>query len=231
MAAAALAATVLAIHAVPDAATPEDRVYADRMLEAAGYVGQARDFGDLSQFENQLRAIAAVQDAVIEVAVTDAEIPFDRTREPRDAFELRKGLCYDRSRAIEKGLDALGLETRHVSVYAVDGRTALGALLTPGNDSHALTEVRTAKGWMAVDPNVRWVGRTADGEVLTVAGLRGLDLAAVRWEGGQSSPPHAIFSKPFVYILGLYSRHGRFYPPYTPVPDVNWRQLLQNFSG
>jgi hypothetical protein len=37
-----------------------------------------------------------------------------------------------------------------------------------------------------------------------------------------------IDGAPFTWIYSLYSRHGRFYPPYDPVPDVNWAELAQN---
>ena len=40
-----------------------------------------------------------------------------------------------------------------------------------------------------------------------------------------------ILGRPFTYLFGLYSRHGRFYPPYTPVPDLDWGQLGYNFGG
>lgn len=234
-AASALVLAVFALHNVPDAVTEEDRDYGERILAAAGYTGAKREFGNLIAFDNvdafsnQFKAIAAVQDAVIRVAAQDDEIPFGHAREPRDAFEQKKGLCYDRSRTIEKLLAVLGLETRHVSVYATEGTSAIRALVTPGNDSHALTEVKTSRGWLAVDPNVRWMALTAEGTPLTVAGLRSIDMAHAAWASSPTVKPHSIFLKHFTFVRGLYSRHGRFYPPYTPIPDVNWRQLAQNF--
>lgn len=223
-------AAILALHNVRSAPTGEDAVYTDRILSAAGYEGLKGGFGDLGDFDNQIRAIRAVQDSVLAVAKDNEEIPFDRTREPRDAYEQRKGLCYDRSRAIEKMLAVLGFEIRHVSVYSTRERNGLMAILTPGNTSHALTEVRTGKGWMAVDPVYRWIGLTKAGQVLDVAALRNLDVESETWAEGITAKPHPIFRGPFVMVRGLYSRHGRFFPPYTPVPDVNWQQLLTNFG-
>jgi hypothetical protein len=225
-----LALVVLAaIHDVPVSATQEDIQFGDLMLAEAGYSGPKRALGDLTSFDTQLKAILAAQDTVIRIAPRDEEIPFDRAREPRDLFEMRKGLCYDRSRALEKLLAMMGLESRHVAIYSTAKRGALAALLTPGNDSHALTEVKTARGWMTIDPNTRWIGLTQDGRVVDIAGLRALDAAKTAW-AGEGAQPHPIFSAPFVFVRGLYSRHGRFYSPYTPVPDVNWRQLVQNFT-
>lgn len=224
-------AAVLAVHNVPAAPTEEDIVYTERILAASGYEGPTRGFGDLEEFDSQIRAIRAVQDSVLAVAKGNEEIPFDQPREPRDAYEQRKGLCYDRSRAIEKMLAVLGFEIRHVSVYETHERPALLAVLTPGNGSHALTEVRTGKGWMAVDPINRWIGLTRDGRVLDVASLRTTGVATGPWAESVPGKPHSIFRGPFVLVRGLYSRHGRFFPPYTAVPDVNWRQLLTNFGA
>jgi hypothetical protein len=32
----------------------------------------------------------------------------------------------------------------------------------------------------------------------------------------------------FVFVYGLYSRHGGFYPPFVPLPDFDWAQLHHN---
>ena len=45
----------------------------------------------------------------------------------------------------------------------VEAGSALGALATPDTLSHALTEVKTRRGWMIVDSRTRWAGLTADG--------------------------------------------------------------------
>ena len=90
-AASALVVAILALNNVPDGYTEEDIVYGDRILQAAGYEGPKRGFGDLALFENQIRAIAAVQDAVISMAKLDEEIPFDHAREPRDIVRAEEG--------------------------------------------------------------------------------------------------------------------------------------------
>jgi hypothetical protein len=223
-------AGLLAVHNVAVLPTEEDIAYGDRILAAAGYEGPKRDLGDIATFEGQIRAIRAVQDAVIRMAERDEEIPFDQEREPKNIVELRKGLCYDRARSIEKILAYIGLEVRHVSVYEARGAGPVSPVLTPGTRSHALSEVRTTKGWIAVDPNVRWIGLTADGTPRSVPGLRSTSSGSVVWDESNSGQPHPIFLEPFVFVRGLYSRHGRFFPPFTPIPDVNWRQLLQNFG-
>ncbi|MGE5600898.1 MAG: hypothetical protein ACM3X2_05145 [Pseudomonadota bacterium] len=79
---------------------------------------------------------------------------------------------------------------------------------------------------MIVDSKTRWAGLTSDGKPF--------DLASVphdphlKWNSAVKAPLPEIYGAPFAWIYGLYSGHGRFYPPYDPVPDVNWAELAQN---
>lgn len=223
---AALAAAVA--HDVPTEPTAEDKRYAGLILSAAGYADAGLGEGAKpDDFEGQVRAIVAVQDAVLRVAGENRAVPFGQPREPKDVYELRHGLCYDRSRVIEKLLAWLGFETRHVAVYAAEP-SWIAALLTPQSPSHAVTEVLTRKGWMAVDSNRRWIGLDRSREVAAVGDLRHEGAAGRAWAAESSAPIDKIFRKPFIYVRGLYSRHGYFFPPYTPVPDYNLRQLAGN---
>ena len=87
--------------------------------------------------------------------------------------EAGKGLSYNRSRAIETILRLYGLEKRHVAIYSTaETGSAIRSLLTPGIDSHAISEVRTLNGWMAVDSNAPWIGPTADGEIVETSDMR-----------------------------------------------------------
>jgi hypothetical protein len=102
------------------------------------------------------------------------------------------------------------------------------ALLTPGTSSHALTEVLIQKGWMAVDPDIPWIGLTND---LTVVSVRALQENAGKdyvWHNLAKTDHNDILKSDFSYVVGLYSRHGRFYPPYNPIPDINYPQFIFN---
>ena len=63
---------------------------------------------------------------------------------------------------------------------------------------------------------------------------RPIDLAMLRndkvrkWSRLVPDPVPPIYAKPFTCAYGLYSRHGRFYPHYNVVPDVNWSEMLDN---
>ena len=59
-----------------------------------------------------------IQDAVLAHAPIDAGFSLNQPREPEYLDKARKGLCYDRSRAIEKTLTLMGFEVRHAAIYS-----------------------------------------------------------------------------------------------------------------
>jgi hypothetical protein len=231
MAAAAVLAVltggVAALHNVPKEPTTEDRRYIALMLEEAG-AGTVLERHP-SGFAEQVAAILAVQRAVLAASPGTNEIPLGSRREPADLYRARFGNCFDRSRAIEKALEAIGLPTRHANVYSTaENGSALLALVTPGIESHAVTEVLTDRGWLVVDPLQPWIGLDAEGRPVSLEGLQERIFDPPAWSDQVKARPNPIFEKSFTYVIGLYSRHGRFFPPMTPVPDVNWPDLIRN---
>lgn len=225
---------VLMAHDVPTEVTAEDRSNGRQILTQAGYNDLDKMERSLTTFEGQVSVIFAVQDAVMDLttAPTDIGIPFDTTREPGDLLIHKVGQCYDRSRSIEKILDSFGMETRHIAVYSTaETGSKIISLLTPQISSHAVTEVKTAKGWMVIDSNARWIGLTEDSLAMSIDDLQSLEHKKVRWNSRNQAKMSAIFSKDFTYVIGLYSRHGRFFPPYSPIPDYNIRHLLTGLFG
>jgi Transglutaminase-like superfamily len=190
--------------------TPEDRA-ATRAILAPSY-------------QKELDLIRYVQAQVLARSPENRSIPKGQTRELADVMREGRGLCFDRSRAIEKALESLGFETRHVAVYG-----SLLAALLPGIASHALSEVRTTRGWMLVDSVSLWIGIDANQEPVSADRLSAAGADGIDWP--QDQPPiNELFEQDFVHVYGLFSRHGQFYPPWTPFPDVNWRELAENFS-
>jgi hypothetical protein len=206
-----------------------DKEFASLMLREAGYEPSNLKKGAGTDFEAEVRSIAAVQDAVLKAAPESRAIAFAREREPKDLYELKYGLCHDRSRAIEKSLTWLGFRTRHVSVYSTRDASWYWALLTPHSDSHAVTEVLTSKGWMVVDSTRRWLGLEQNRRPVSLAQMQDGGIHA--WAPESRDRIHRIFTDSFVHIRGLYSRHGYFYPPYGPVPDYDLEQIVENFHG
>lgn len=222
---AVLMVAVAAVHNVSVEPTPEDRAAAEAILSRNGAsVVLSRP----ATFAEEIDLILAVQAAVLDAAPVDEEIPQGQAREPQDLLTHGKGLCFDRSRAIEKMLKLAGLETRHIAVYSTrETGSALVSLATPQVSSHAVSEVRTSRGWIVVDSNDRWIGLSQAGEPYSMAEIRGRN-EPVRWSERVPATINGIFEAPFTWLYGLYSRHGMFYPPYTPVPDVNWGEFAAN---
>lgn len=210
---------VAAVNEVDTNPTDEDRQTATIILGKAA-IPPAR-----TAFEAELATIRTVQQAVLTVAPVNEGIPFDYPREPKDILEQGRGLCYDRSRAIEKILRTMGFTVRHVSIYSVVNGSKLKSLLTPNTPSHAVSEVLTSKGWLVVDSNSPWLSVDVQGVPVSLAMIRHSALMEqpIDWA---THPPSTIYTQPFVFVCGLYSRHGRFYPPYSRWPDLNYQELM-----
>lgn len=205
--------------------TPEDERYISKILEGENIEVEH------GNFESELAAIRKIQESVLDIAPKNRGLSHNRAREPKDLYEERQGLCYDRSRVIEKSLRHLGFEVRHVSLYTLkDQSSVLAALSKPGVRSHAISEVKTSRGWLVVDSNDPWLSLDENGAPISVEGIKqDAEARRISWPEEALSEMSDIYQSPFTYVYGLYSRHGRFYPPYDFVPDVNWRELRANF--
>ena len=212
-------AAVLAVNQVRRSVTTEDVRAIRRLIPTPPTAVRG--------FDQEVAFIFDVQDRILKASPEEWGIELNRRREIADLIKARHGACYDRSRAIETILRYYGFRTRHASMYSTqESGSALKSLVTPMNLSHALTEVETSRGWMIVDSRTRWAALTAGG--------RPLDLAAIRqdprrrWNAAVKAELPEIYRGPYTYLYGVYSRHGRFFPPYNPVPDINWAEMAQN---
>jgi hypothetical protein len=176
----------------------------------------------------QAARIRQTVDLVYAAAPTERDIKEGHPREPADLVRNGGGVCYDRSRFIEKALVAQGFQVRHVFMFKrFPGRSTLRILLTRNTQSHTVSEVNTKAGWVAVDPSKHWVGINDLGQPISAATLA--EAAEGQRDLHWRQPIAEFFQKPFIRIYGLYSRHGRFFPPYNAIPDVNYSELLDNF--
>jgi hypothetical protein len=50
----------------------------------------------------------------------------------------------------------------------------------------------------------------------------------IEWDDRYYSHMHEIYKQPLTFVYGLYSRHGKFYPPFNFVPDINWPEFVGN---
>jgi hypothetical protein len=223
-----VAGTVVAgflwLGSVPTSLTSEDQAALSRALGGKTY--------PIATFDDQIASIMAIQRVTAVIGTSTEPIPLAVSREPADYMRWHQGACYDRSRFIEKALTYIGLETRHIFEFETGNHSPIVALLSRGTHSHAMTEVKTARGWMLVDSTSLWFGLTADGRVITADMLeRDGTLAHSPWDVRVNGEPNFLAAHKFADVVGLYSRHGQFFWPYAHVPNVNWPQLTNWLLG
>ena len=213
---------LLSYNAVDNSLSPIDRQYISK------YLVDVRSLPEKSTFEDEIDFIKSVQHAVLNVAPNNEGIPLGQQREPKELYEAKTGLCFDRSRVIEKVLRYSGFDARHVFIVSIaETGSAIKAIMTVGASSHAVTEVFTKNGWLVVDSNAHWVSMDAEGRPISIEKVKYSveHSVPIRWG---LKPPSPIYEEPFIFVYGMYSRHGYFYPPYNSIPDVNYGELLRN---
>ena len=216
-------ALLLSYHEVDNSLTHEDRQYIPL------YLSDIAPLPENPSYLDELNFIIAVQLSVLKRAPRNEGLPLGQKREPKELYIAKSGWCYDRSRVIEKILRFSGFETRHIAIYSTEKTgSTIGSLMTPGVSSHAVTEVSTRNGWLIVDSNAAWISTDKNNQPLPIDRIgRSIENAVpIDW---QKEPPADIYTRPFAYVFGLYSRHGLFYPPYNAIPDINYGEFLQNF--
>lgn len=207
---------------------PSDISEADKAIAGQLLGGEWGNFNRPATYDEEIALVLAAQDAVLRIAPIDEGLPLGQPRELSQLMQAGRGLCYDRSRAIETILRLHGMKTRHAAVYSTaETDFWLRSLLTPGTASHAVSEVETQKGWLVVDSNARWISLTPQNMPLAMSELRERHTGA--WSHLARKPINRIFTAPFTWVYGLYSRHGKFYPPYLPIPDIEWSEMIDNF--
>ena len=213
---------VLYFNAVDNTLTEEDKKFIPM------YMGEIPPLPENPTYQDELNFIVAVQHSVLQIAPGNEGLPCCKKREPKELYMAKTGLCYDRSRVIEKVLRYYGFTTRHISLYSkAKTDSAIKALMTPGVSSHAITEVLTKRGWLVVDSNAPWVSTDINNEPMSISDIQAKidNSSLIQWK---QNPPTDIYLKPFVFLYGLYSRHGYFYPPYNMIPDINYKEFIQN---
>lgn len=212
-------------HAVELEPTPEDRVALAEVLASPGVTPRT----ETTSTAGELRVLRAVQRAILARVPVNRGIPQGQRREPADLLPRREGLCFDRSRTIEKALRILGFTCRHVFIYSTEEGGAW-AVVKAGVRSHAVTEVSTRDGWLVVDSNDPFLSVSEDGRPIGIAGIRNdVGQSKLRWPAGTETVQSDIYRRPFNFVFGMYSRHGKFYPPFNPIPDLSWTELVDNF--
>lgn len=175
-------------------------------------------------YEQELQLIKSIQALVLKEAPGMQGIAEYEDREPEDLFRNKTGLCFDRSRTFDKLFNWYGFESRHLYIlYAKKPTTGeklpfWRAFFTKETGSHAVTEVKTSRGWLVVDSNTTWISVAADGSPVDA------DHIYTQTDRFNSMPEY--WDRPYWAIRGLYSRRGQFYRPYIPYPELNWHDFV-----
>jgi hypothetical protein len=171
-----------------------------------------------TDFALQIKRIADLQRSIFAMAPLGAGIPIFESREPADLMRAGQGLCYDRSRAFDKGVKFLGFQSRHVYLLYKDNKSFIRAIATKGHSSHAVTEVLTSRGWMFVDSNTEWIPLTRNAQPVSADDV---------WKRiDEFDNPPLYLKDPWWAIRGLYSRGGHFYRPFIRFPELSWPDFM-----
>jgi hypothetical protein len=169
-------------------------------------------------FDQEISLIRLGQEKIFKLAPFGKAIPDYQPREITDLLEYGSGLCYDRSRSFDQLFSYLGFESRHIFLLFKEDRSFFSAIFRKHQGSHAVTEVKTSRGWMYVDSNTSWIAITRSGEVVNA------DDVWKRFDEFDNPPPY--LNQPWWAIRGLYTRGGRKYAPYIPFPEISWPIFL-----
>jgi Transglutaminase-like superfamily len=174
---------------------------------------------ETKNFHEEIRLIRFAQKKVMVVAPDFIGIPDYHEREPLDLLKAKSGLCFDRSRTLDKIYTWLGFEARHVYILYGESQTQLNnwnmvKYFFSKSQSHAVTEVKTSRGWILVDSNSLWISLNKDGLPIPA------NQIYLRQTEFEKIPEY--FKTPYWAFPGMYSRRGHLYKPYIPLPEFNW---------
>lgn len=214
---------VLYVNQFNNSITAEDRCYADRIIKDYGIDTSNR----FTSFQAEVSFIRNVQKAVVNLSIVGEGIPMNHERNIKDLYNAKMGLCYDNSHVIEKILNIYGFTTRHVSIYYYDfWYQKYLTFVNSQSSSHAVSEVKTQKGWMFVDSLSEIIGLGENQEPVSLFVLR--DLIYCR-KANKIVINNNNFQRKFVFLYGVYSRNGRLYAPYNSLPDYQLKEIFYNF--
>ncbi len=211
-----MVAVFLSANGVDTTVTDQDREIIAK-LGVDDSCGQIDDHGD------EMECISQVQAAIYEryPSTRDAFVKGVTDHRVADYDARGYGSCYDRATFIEQALRHYGFDVRRVAIFK--SQSSPLNYLKPGIRSHALSEVKTSKGWMVVESIDPLLGVDRRGRIYTMGDIRqGLREGSIDDDTFGLAIPEDFFDGEFVYVYGLHSRHGYFFEPHLPVPEIDW---------
>lgn len=188
------------------------------------YSAAASDIETLAQ-------IKQISKAVFDATPHYIPIPQGQSREPKDVIAHGGGHCFDRSRLLEKLFTFLGFKVDHFALYDLEEHISkprwvdvIVRLVRQGGASHSTVEVYLPSGKRVnVDSYINFVAE--DNEIpYSLSDIREMSQATRSTIFKDRDKPD-FYNKKFFMVRGLYSRHGMFYAPYVPFPDLDFFSL------
>ena len=222
-------ATLVSYFNVDRTLTDEDRYYIKLYLP-----NLKEGIAPSLSYEDQIRLIQRAQEAVHLRTTGWQGIPEGQPREPKQLYLGRTGMCYDRSRVLEKMFTYMGFTSRHLAMFARQPyKHSYSTIFSHHVPSHAISEVLTKKGWLMVDSNDLWISLDSNRRPVSMPQLqdRYRREEKISWDASVLPHDEAFYNQRCIALYGIYSRHGRFYPPYIGgIPDFRVRGLFYNFE-
>lgn len=181
-------------------------------------------------FQDELVCIQQLQQTVFEryPDTSDSFVRGESSHRPLDFDERGYGSCYDRAMLLEQTLRHYGFDVRRVAVY--EHQSFPLNYLRPGINSHALSEVKTERGWMVLESIDPLIGIDDNDRVYSIGDIRdGMENGTIDDTTFGTELPDNFFDGQFIYVYGLHSRHGYFFEPHLPVPEVDWTHFAMSF--
>ena len=116
---------------------------------------------NINSFKEEVNCINKVQESILKIVTQKNCRKGFINSEPFDFVRDNYGCCFDRARFIEKTLTYYGFKNRRVFIISSE-KLGIFAFLVPSNtivpiSNHAVTEVKTSKGWIGVDSYSKFI--------------------------------------------------------------------------
>ena len=173
----------------------------------------------IGSFEDELSCISKVQDYQLKLFYKHKCRIYGTDSDLRIRANDGYACCFDRSRFIEETLNYFNYETRHAFIF--DFTHGLLALFTPRTPTHASSEVKTSKGWMAVDSNEKIILQRNFEKVFSWRSKEGLIIA-------NDLSKTNLYARDVFVVYGLWSRNGKLFEPFIHgIPKLNVIEFLK----
>lgn len=177
-------------------------------------------------FLGQVAVIRKIVEGVIAETQSGAEETiYIRNRQKRlaqDIINKKSSICYDRSWLIESLAERAGYPARRVFLLASSTTNSRPGFFSKNVISHAMSEIRTEKGWVLVENQEPWLG-VLNGAAVSVSDI--FHDRTILQQIPLAKKDHILY-KNFTFYRGLYSRHGQLFEPYAPFPEIRWSDFF-----